>query len=232
LHPATTRFDRGDFFWAVLKTSPQYLGVSVKALLLVLFFVAWAWAAPQDLKFEVVDSTPGSGTCTLVVHNPGSQGERFTLPAGSVLSHPTQQDVMTLEKKPLAVPPKGKVQCRVSVLCIGKRSEPAQGQDYRWVESETHPQALQAQKLWEVCQKLQSQGDLPPMPMLPAAQARVVTQYALWHAQGDFNKSDLKKLLTTCLAPAPEKEPEVEKATDNIWEGVDLTLKTSKGQTS
>lgn len=200
----------------------------MKLLLWFLALLSWAWAAPTDLRFEVVDNLPGSGTCTLIVRNLGKQGERFVLPAYAVLSHPSQQDVMTLESKSLAVPPGGQVQCRVGYLCVGRRSEKAEGKEYQWVAEGDHSASVRARSLWETCKSLQSNGDLPPTPMLPAVQLRVISQYAYWCEQGDLKKEDVRQLLIASLSPEPEKEPEVEKAVDNIWESVDLTLKTEK----
>ena len=190
--------------------------------LVALFLPGWGLEVAQP-SFELKDCT--NGIATVVVHNPSSQSLTVTVPAHAVLTHPQLQDQLLLGKaRTLKLAPQGTSQFRSPALCVGERKESAQGQGFV-LSQQPHAGAEQAEKMIDTCRRLQKDGDLPPMPMLPGNQVNVVAQWAYWSERGQANKQDLSRLVHEQLKPEPKDEPEVEKGVDNVWEAVDLTRK-------
>lgn len=194
--------------------------------LLALFLPGWGQTPRATPTFAV--SSLDNGQVAVVVSNPSELSLKFSLPAHAVLTHPQLQDQLLLQPaRALALPPKGQSQFRCSALCVGERAEEAEGNGFV-LSQQPHPQAEQLQNLFDTCRRLQAEGDLPPLPMLPGNQHQVVTQWAYWSERGQATKEDLAQVIRTQLKPKPQDEPEVQKAIDNTWEAVDLTRKEAQ----
>ncbi|MBT9584812.1 hypothetical protein IV102_15820 [bacterium] len=194
-------------------------------LLAALFLPGWGQSGTGP-TFELQDA--GHGMITVIVRNPSTQSLKLSIPAQAVLTHPQLQDQLLLDKaRTVSVAPQGQSQFRTQTMCVGERQEATQGGGFQ-LSLQPHPQALQASKMLDTCRRLQSEGDLPPMPMLPGNQVPVVAQWAYWSEQGQVSKADFSKHIHAQLKPEPKDEPEVEKAIDNTWEAIDLTRKEAK----
>ena len=194
-------------------------------LLAAMFLPGWGQPATAP-SFELQNAA--NGMATIIVRNPSNQSLKVAIPSHAVLTHPQLQDQMLLDKsRTVAVGPKAQSQFRSATMCVGERQESTRGAGFQ-LATEPHPQATQALKMLETCGHLQSEGALPPLPLLPGNQLTVVAQWAYWCERGQATKEDLSKVVHSQLKTEPKDEPEVQKAIDNTWEAIDLTRKEAK----
>lgn len=194
---------------------------------------AGAIPAPEcggQAVFQLEGDGVKSDRVRLWCKNMGKAPLTVDVPKGTVFAHPGLQDLMVLESRKLVVPANGRVQCSLSTMCVGQRSEKpptAQATEFTPVTCQSHPQAAVASHLYECAQKLCQNGDFPPLPMVRGMQPSVVAQYAFWREQG-MTREDLKTLVFANTKPKAEAEAEANKGVDNIWEAVDLTQKEAE----
>lgn len=191
-----------------------------------LFLRGWGDSSFPPVSVELRHAE--NGNATVIVHNSSTQSVQFTFPEHAVLTHPQLQDQMLLDKpRSLKLAPHGHSQFRSALMCVGQRQEATEGGGFQ-VSFHAHPDSQMALKVLRVCQELQSQGELPPMPMLAGNQVTVVAQWAYWAERGQVKKEDLSLLIHQELKPESKDEPEVQKVVDNTWEAIDLTRKQAR----
>jgi hypothetical protein len=200
--------------------------------------------ALADLAGSAVRLIGDGGTTShtyLQLSNPGSRPVTVKIPAYTQFSpqDPSAQALTTVRDGLATVPAGQTVEVRLETVCSGRRSQPPPGpQGGLFRLTQPPPYVL---SIVETSLRLAEQGAYDQVPMPRCKALETVRQMALWYeaAQGSPSPADqvtpqtIAEQVYRQLGKAPEEltpreREQVEQGSQNLFEAVDLTVKTSR----
>lgn len=201
--------------------------------------VALAQLASTGVRL-VGDGATTSHT-TLQLSNPGKEALTVSIPAYTQFAprDAAMQALTTVEPALATVPPGETVEVRLETVCSSRRSQPPPGKQ-GGVYSVTEPPPY-VQSIVETSLQLAERGAYDSVPMSRCKALQTVRQMALWmEAAGkspdpgdQVTPETVAEQVYTQLGKRPEEltpkqREQVEEGAQNIFEAVDLTVKTSR----
>lgn len=178
---------------------------------------------------------------TMELRNPGKEALTVSIPAYTQFT-PTDaamQSLTTVEPTLATVPPGQTVAVRVETVCSSRRSQPPPGKQGGLYSVTDPPPYVQA--IVETSARLADRGAYDGVPMTRCKALQTVRQMALWTEAAEMSTNPGDQVTPQAVAEqvyaqlgkrpeelTPKQREQVEEGAQNIFEAVDLTVKTSR----